>query len=76
MITATPARQDPTMHKCPRCLRWTDNDGPAVECADGSPGVTCWRCQAVLVEHHPEHPATGVVTGWRSMTGLPNTIPL
>ena len=71
-VTVTPCREISGMNKCPRCLRWTKNDGPTHLCADGTEGVICWRCQLVLVEDHPAHEVTKKVMLWRESQGLLN----
>lgn len=56
--------------ECPRCWRWTPNDGP--EYGEGKrAGIICWRCQDVLVHDHPDHPVTRLVVAWREERGLP-----
>ena len=56
------------MKKCPRCLRWTKNDGPAIE-----DGIVCWRCQDVVCheESLKGHWLTQRVREWRESKGLP-----
>lgn len=76
MISVTPCREARGANKCPRCLRWTKNDGPTHPCADGTDGVVCWRCQLVLVEEHPDHEVTKKVIGWREQQNLPVAQPV
>ena len=75
VIDVAPARNDPDMNKCPRCLRWTREDGPEWPCTDGSrgevAGMICWRCQQVLVLDYPDNPATATVIEWRTAHFLP-----
>ena len=63
----------PGMNKCPRCLRWTKNDGPAYPCSNGDAGVICWRCQYVLASDATDHEAGIAVIQWRTERGLPLT---
>jgi hypothetical protein len=71
LVIAHPAKETGAV-KCPRCLRFTKNDGPEVACSDGERGIVCWRCQHVLVVDHPHDAATELVREWRESAGLPN----
>ena len=66
-ISAIIAKDDPAYNKCPRCLRWTKNDGPLV----GEREVICWRCQEVLCREHTNHEITKWVIEWRTEKNLP-----
>lgn len=57
---------------CPRCWRWTPNDGPAME-TKNEPGIICWRCQEILCLDYPNHPISLVVQAWRQEHGLPSS---
>ena len=59
------------MSKCPRCLRWTSNDGPEYPGSKEETGIICWRCQFTLCSDYPCFPITEVVNAWRESKGLP-----
>lgn len=74
-ITVTACAANPALAKCPRCLRWHSNlenthylPDKAEPNHDPSRYIFCMRCEMVLMEDYPHHPAAQAIMKHRQET--------